>query len=156
MPEMNGPQGHGAAGVVTISHRGQTMAIVLPARHRAEGIAFYTPEQFSQQLGYMNRPQGYVIQPHVHNPVRRQVLHTREVLVIRSGRVRVDLYDDERTYLHSRILEAGDVILLAAGGHGFEMLEPSEIIEVKQGPYAGDGDKCGFEGIAADQVRIEA
>ena len=39
------------------------------------------------------------------------------------------------------VSEAGDVVLLAFGGHGFEMLEPTEIIEVKQGPYAGEHDK---------------
>jgi hypothetical protein len=55
-------------------------------------------------------------------------------------------------YLESRILSAGDVILLAFGGHGFEMLEPTEIIEVKQGPYAGDQDKTRFESIHPDEI----
>jgi hypothetical protein len=32
-------------------------------------------------------------------------------------------------------------------------IEPSEIIEVKQGPYAGDGDKTWFVGIDAKIVR---
>ncbi len=56
----------------------------------------------------------------------------------------MDFYTDEQVYLESTVLDAGDVILLAYGGHGFEMLEPTEIIEVKQGPYAGDGDKSRF------------
>ena len=115
---------------------------------------FYS-DDFSQQLGYMNRPEGYVIPPHVHNPVPRQVQYTKEVLFIKSGRVRVDFYNDDQRYLESRILEAGDVILLAYGGHGFEMLEPTEIIEVKQGPYAGDADKTRFTGITVDQVFIK-
>jgi hypothetical protein len=42
------------------------------------------------------------------------------------------------------VLEGGDVILLASGGHGFEVLEEIEMIEVKQGPYAGDQDKTRF------------
>ena len=57
----------------------------------------------------------------------------------------MDFYDNERNYLDSKILEAGDVILLASGGHGFEALEEIEMIEVKQGPYAGDKDKTHFE-----------
>ena len=85
----------------------------------------------------MKRPKDYVIPPHVHNPVTREVQFTQEVLFIKSGRVRGDFYDDNRNYLESRILNQGDVILLAHGGHGFEMLEESEIIEVKQGPYVG-------------------
>lgn len=93
----------------------------------------------------MNRPSGYVIPPHVHNPVQREVYFTKEVLYIKSGKVRIDFFDDEQNYLESSILEHGDVVLLAFGGHGFEMLEPSEMIEVKQGPYAGDQDKTRFE-----------
>jgi len=102
----------------------------------------------------MNRPQGYVIPPHVHQPVAREVHFTKEVLFIKSGKVRVDFYDEDQMYLESRILKQGDVILLAFGGHGFEMLEASEIIEVKQGPYAGDEDKVRFSPISADKIQL--
>ncbi len=132
----------------------QTIAVILRADHRGEGIEFFTPDVFSQQLAYMNRPKGYVIPPHVHNPVQRDVLWTQEVLFIRSGRVRVDFFTDGRHYIESRIVTAGDVILLAAGGHGFEMLEPSEMIEVKQGPYCGDQDKTRFDPPDPDEIRI--
>ena len=133
----------------------QMLALVLRANYCAEGIHFFTPDEFSQQLGYMNRPTGYVIPPHVHNPVPREVQFTKEVLFIKSGRVRVDFYSEAQEYLESTILETGDVILLAYGGHGFEMLAPTEMIEVKQGPYAGDADKTRFEGIQSGQARIE-
>ena len=121
------------------------MAIIIRSNFSTEGIEFFTPNDFSQQLGYMNRPAGYVIEPHVHNIVKREVELTNEVIFIKSGLVRVDFYDDEHFYLESRVLNPGDVILLASGGHGFEMLEKSEIIEVKQGPYAGDSDKSRFK-----------
>jgi mannose-6-phosphate isomerase-like protein (cupin superfamily) len=137
-----------------ILHEKVLLALILRAGFRADGIRFFTPNDFSQQLGYMNRPQGYVIPPHVHNAVERSVHYTKEVLFIRSGRVRVDFYDDGQNYLESRILGAGDVILLAFGGHGFEMLEPTEMIEVKQGPYAGDADKTRFSPIPAVKVRL--
>jgi mannose-6-phosphate isomerase-like protein (cupin superfamily) len=138
-----------------ITTQGRRLALVLRTQYYSSGIEFFTPGDFSQQLGYMNRPQGYTIPPHVHNPVAREVQYTKEVLFIKSGRVRVDFYDDDQTYLESRILEAGDVILLAYGGHGFEMLEPTEMIEVKQGPYAGEQDKTRFQGISADQAVIK-
>ena len=130
------------------------LAFILRADFHTEGIRFFTPNEFSQQLGYMNRPRGYVIPPHVHNAVAREVHFTKEVLIVKSGRVRVDFYDDDQVYLMSRVLESGDVVLLAFGGHGFEMLEASEIVEVKQGPYAGDADKTRFLPIPSDQVRI--
>jgi mannose-6-phosphate isomerase-like protein (cupin superfamily) len=133
--------------IETIAVQEKTLAIIIRASFRCEGIRFFTPNDFSQQLAYMNRPAGYVIAPHVHNPVKREVHYTKEVLFVRSGRVRVDFYDDLQNYLRSTILSAGDVILLAFGGHGFEMLEPTEIIEVKQGPYAGEGDKLRFSPV---------
>jgi mannose-6-phosphate isomerase-like protein (cupin superfamily) len=103
----------------------------------------------------MKRPKDYVIVPHVHNPIQRDVQYTKEVLFIKSGKIRVDFYDEDKSYLESTILEAGDVILLAYGGHGFEMIEESEIIEVKQGPYVGELDKVRFEPIDKTKLFIK-
>jgi mannose-6-phosphate isomerase-like protein (cupin superfamily) len=128
-----------------VIYQGKQLAIVIKADYKKEGIAFFTPGDFSQQLGYMNRAKGYVIEPHVHNLVERKVTLTQEVLYIKLGKVRVDFYNEEQVYLESRIVETGDVILLAAGGHGFEMLEATEMIEIKQGPYCGDEDKIRFD-----------
>jgi len=141
--------------IKTITYKDRTLAIWVPHHYQAEGIEFFTPDEFSQQLGYMKRSEGYAIPPHVHNPVTREVEFTNEVLFIKSGRVRVDFYDDEHNYLESHVLQSGDVILLAHGGHGFQMLEESEIIEVKQGPYAGEQDKTRFSSAPTDQIRIK-
>ena len=138
-----------------ISVNNINLAIILSHRFSCDGIRFFSPDDFSQQLGYMSRPTGYIISPHIHNPVPRTVQFTKEVLFIKSGKVRVDFYNDNKIYLESRILHPGDVILLATGGHGFEMLEASEIIEVKQGPYAGEADKTRFAPISADQIRMK-
>jgi len=137
-----------------IVHEGEELALILRRDFRQEGITFLTANDYSQQLGYMNRPAGYVIPPHVHNPVAREVRFTKEVLFIKSGRLRVDFYSEAQAYIESTILEAGDVILLAYGGHGFVMLEPTEIIEVKQGPYVGDADKTRFDGVPPAQIRM--
>ena len=137
-----------------IYNESKLLAMILRSTFCRDGIEFFTPDDFSQQLGYMNRAEGYVIPPHVHNPVPREVQFTNEVLFIRSGRVRVDFYDDAQNYLESRLLNTGDVILLAHGGHGFEMLEATEMIEVKQGPYAGEADKTRLEPVSSKQVRL--
>jgi hypothetical protein len=102
----------------------------------------------------MNHPKGKQIEPHIHSIVKREVLYTKEVLLIRKGKLRVDFYDDKKEYLESWVLTSGDVILLASGGHGFEILEDTEMFEVKQGPYAGDMDKTRFEGINKKDIRI--
>jgi mannose-6-phosphate isomerase-like protein (cupin superfamily) len=139
---------------VQIVQCGKILAIIIPSDFKADGIEFFTPDEYSQQLGYMNRPAGYSIPPHRHNIVERKVALTQEVLYIKSGRVRVDFYDDDQEYIESRIVKKGDVILLAAGGHGFEMLENSEIIEIKQGPYCGEEDKVRFEPIQEQEVKV--
>jgi hypothetical protein len=121
-----------------------TLGIILRSNFKREGIEFFTPPDFSQQLGYMLRPKGYIITPHSHNLVQRDVFFTNEVLFIKSGTVRVDFYDGAQNYFESRTLFQGDTILLAHGGHGFEILEEAEIIEVKQGPWVGERDKTRF------------
>lgn len=139
-----------------IEHEADLLAIIIKASYAKPGISFFTGPELSQQLAYMQHDQGKVIEPHCHNPVAREVHFTQEVLVIRKGKLRVDFYDDAQTYLHSRVLEAGDVILLIKGGHGFEVLEDLEMFEVKQGPYAGEADKTRFKGISADQAAVPA
>ena len=134
------------------SSKGDTYAIILRKEYEQEGINFFTDDSFSQQLGYMKREKGYTIQPHVHKKAPRQIEFTKECLFIKSGKVRLDFYEEDKTYVRSYILVTGDVVLLAFGGHGITMLEESEIIEVKQGPYAEAGDKERFDPISADQV----
>jgi mannose-6-phosphate isomerase-like protein (cupin superfamily) len=132
--------------IETISIGGALLGMIVRAGFREPGIHFFTPNDLSQQLAFMRHPAGKLIAPHVHNPVPREVHYTQEVLFIRKGRLRVDFYDDAHTYLESRVLEAGDAILLVTGGHGFEVIDEVEMIEVKQGPYAGDKDKVRFNG----------
>ena len=138
-----------------IKHHDQLLAIIIYHDFNQPGIHFFTPDELSQQLAYMHHPNGKEIEPHVHNPVPRTVEYTQEVLFIRKGKVRVDFYDDQKNYLHSRLLNTGDVILLSTGGHGFEMLEETEMIEVKQGPYAGDKDKTRFSGPSGEVITIK-
>lgn len=122
----------------------ELVALIIDSRFEKDGIEFFTPGDFSQQVGYMRHQKGTIIQPHVHNRVDRTVRLTQEVLFVRKGMVRVDLYSTARKFIGSAILETGDVILLASGGHGFTMLEPTDMIEVKQGPFLGDQDKTRF------------
>ncbi len=89
---------------------GKIIAIIIRSNFTKNGIEFFTPNEFSQQLGYMKRKKGYQIEPHIHNSVSREIMLTQEVLFIKSGKVRVDLYDDHKKYYESRILNRGDVI----------------------------------------------
>jgi len=118
----------------------QLCAIIIRADYQESGIHFFTPPNLSQQLASMSYRAGKIISAHTHNAVPREVSYTQETLFIRKGRLRVDLYT-QNEYRLSRELGAGDVILLISGGHGFEVLEDHNMIEVKQGPYVGHVDK---------------
>lgn len=141
--------------VESIKQNDKLLAIILRGDFKEKGIHFFTPNDLSQQLAYMNHPKGKVIEPHVHNPLPREVTYTQEVLFLKSGKLRVDFYDEHQNYLESRVLNGGDVILLSTGGHGFEVLEEIEMIEVKQGPYVGEADRTRFTGTNSDNINIK-
>lgn len=131
----------------------QIYAIIIRNSYHASGIRFMTDEDYSQQMAYMHHGTGKIIDAHIHNHESRNVIQTQEVLVIRKGKLRVDFYKNNKAYYGSSVLEEGDIILLASGGHGFEVLEEVEMVEIKQGPYLGERDKVRFEGISSEQVR---
>jgi mannose-6-phosphate isomerase-like protein (cupin superfamily) len=133
----------------------QLLALIVYRSFNKEGVHFFTQNDLSLQLAYMSHPTGKVIKPHVHNPVPREVQYTQEVLFIKQGRLRVDFYNSQQEYLESRVLQGGDVILLATGGHGFEVLEELQMIEVKQGPYVGDRERVRFTGITNNHCKAQ-
>ena len=126
------------------THLGKVYAIKVSANYSKSGITFFTPDEYSQQLAYMEHPKGKVIQPHIHNLTQRTVFYTNEVLIVKKGLLKVDFYDDNKKYLKSIKIGDGDILLLIRGGHGFEVLEDLQMIEVKQGPYIGEADKTRF------------
>ncbi len=128
-----------------IRYDGEMYALVVRKNFSGKGLTFFTPDEFSQQLAFMNHPKGHIIDPHIHNEVKREVSYTQEVLFIRKGILRVVFFNENKEPFLERELYEGDVLLLVKGGHGFEMLEECEIFEVKQGPYAGDSDKVKFK-----------
>ncbi|MGA1845390.1 MAG: hypothetical protein ACMUIS_12570 [bacterium] len=132
-------------GILVFKEGEQILAIVIRNDFSKEGIEFFTPADFSQQMAYMKHKKGKTIKAHRHNLVKREVHFTQEVLFIKRGRLKVDLYSSSKEYMESVVLGPGDIILLASGGHGFEILDDLEMIEVKQGPYAGDQDKSYLE-----------
>lgn len=138
--------------VEEIKKKSKLLAMIIRDNYDCDGVDFITPNEYSQQVAYMHHPTGKTIEAHVHNMVHRNVVLTQEVLFIKKGSLRIDFYDEYEDYLESRNLYAGDIILLISGGHGFHVLEEVEMIEVKQGPYAGENDKKRFAGIEEHQV----
>ena len=138
-----------------VVYNDKELAIIVRNDYHEKGVNFLTEDDYSQQLAYMHHPAGKVIDAHVHNFENRNVVYTQEVLVIRKGILRVDFYTLEQKYIESYMLYAGDIILLASGGHGFKVIEEIEMVEIKQGPYLGERDKCRFEGILDNELYIK-
>ena len=131
--------------IETITKNNLTFATIIRSSYRADDIKFFTPSDFPQQLGYMNRKKGYIINAHKHAETTALINKYFETLVVRSGKVKVSIYDEYDNYFTETIILTGDIILLSNCGHGFEMLEDSEMIEIKQGPFFGEGQTIAID-----------
>ena len=132
----------------------QLLSLIIRADFKKNGIEFFTNYENTLQLGYMLKHKGDEIIPHIHNNIQREITDTQEVLIIKNGKVRIDYFSNDKVYLESKIVEKGDVILLITGGHGFKILETSEIIEVKQGPFNSAEDKYRFHSLDDSKMNI--
>jgi len=102
---------------------------------------FITSPDLAQQLGFVVYPAGGVIKRHIHKTVDRQNISSSEALIVRSGRLEIDIFDSGKHLLATRELNAGDMVLMVSGGHGFRVLDAVVLLEIKLGPYAGPSDK---------------
>lgn len=144
-----------AKDIIKITAKNKLLALIIKAKFKQDGLRFFVPNEYPQQLAYIKRPKGHIINSHIHNPRIRKIYITQEVLLIRSGRVRVDFYDENKHYIESRIVEQGDVVFLAFGGHGFEFMKDGEMIEVKQGPFFKEMQSVKFMPIAKDRIKLK-
>jgi hypothetical protein len=129
-----------------IRHEGELIAIILRREFSSDKTLFFGKPEYSQQLGYIVYPKGGKVKSHFHREVPRNIVWTQEVLFIKRGRVEVNFYTIEKEPITTRELSTNDVIFLCSGGHGIKMLEDTEMVEVKQGPYLGkESDKIVFE-----------
>jgi hypothetical protein len=124
-----------------IGRDGRTFCYVIRKQEAPRETTFVTPDEAIQQVGFVVHPAGAEVRRHYHLPLPRNIVGTPEVLVVQSGRCRLDVYDDEQEPIDSVELREGDVMVMVGGGHGFEMLEDTVLIEVKQGPYMGPQEK---------------
>lgn len=107
------------------------------------GLRFFSQNCDYQQVGTWGYEKGKTLLAHSHNEVSREVLWTQEVLYIRSGRVRAEIYDTADQKVDELEACAGDILVLLRGGHGYHVLESgTQVLEIKNGPYVGaDADR---------------
>ena len=127
-----------------IYYKKKLLAIIIKNYHKKKGINFFTENNFSQQVAFMNHRKNHNIQPHIHKSRLKKIYDTNEVLIILQGKIKVDFFNSNKSYVKSRFIEKGNILILLSGGHGFKILKNCKFIEVKQGPYHIKKDKEKF------------
>jgi mannose-6-phosphate isomerase-like protein (cupin superfamily) len=115
--------------------------IIIRRDYHPTETTFITNPDLAQQVGFVVYPAGGVIKRHIHKNVDRKNISSSEALIVREGRLEIDIFDQNKVLLATRELQAGDFVLMVSGGHGFRILEATVLLEVKLGPYAGASDK---------------
>ncbi len=123
---------------------GELLAQVITVQHCVNGVNFHTDPSRDVQVASMRHSKGHYINNHKHNATKREIYSTSEVLLIKRGIIRCFIYDNNLASVETVDLSGGQILILYAGGHGFEVLEDIEMIEVKQGPFMNNQDKTYF------------
>ncbi len=139
-----------------IIHKNKLFALIIKRNYQKKrGVAFFTKNNANQQIGFMNHPKNYVIKPHTHQKRETKIFITSEVIILQKGKLRVDFYDTKKKYLFSVIIKKNEIIMLVHGGHGFKVLEPVKMLEIKQGPFVANKDKVKFNEIDEKKIRLK-
>ena len=138
-----------------IIYKKKLLALIVRGKYRKKkGITFFTPNESTQQFGFMKHKKDHLIKPHLHKRRITKISYTSEVILLLKGKLRVDFYNLFQKYLFSKILKKGDIVMLVHGGHGFKILKDIEMLEIKQGPYSLIKDKIKFENVNDNKIRI--
>ena len=139
-----------------IFHKKKLFALIINKNFRKlKGVNFLTSPEDTQQIGFMRHKKNHIILPHLHKKRLTKINFTTEVILLLKGILRVDFYDKKRKYLFSKKINAGQIIMLVSGGHGFKVIKDVEMIEVKQGPYNPKKDKQKFDFIKDNKIKLK-
>tara|TARA_B110000967_G_scaffold21843_1_gene20271 strand:- start:217 stop:636 length:420 start_codon:yes stop_codon:yes gene_type:complete len=130
--------------IIEIRNKQIIYALIIKKKRRfiKNGVDFLTKDKDLLQLGFINHKKNHLIKSHIHLKKPRIINYCTEVLLIEKGKVKIKFFDNNSSDIKKdKILNKGDIIILFQGGHGFKILEKTQIIEIKQGPYVEGKDK---------------
>jgi hypothetical protein len=116
----------------------KNILVALRIRTFTNGSIPLTQPQEPLQLVTLKHPKGKYLKAHLHTPKKRTTAVLQECLIVRKGKVKIDLYTMEQTFIKHIFLHEGDVFILVCGGYGITVLKDCELIEVKNGPFIED------------------
>ena len=124
---------------------GKLLAMVIRGNFAGQKYNFLTSPESAMQLGVNSYQSGEKIKAHSHVEREKQIFQSQECLVLRKGHMLFYIFDADKNLVAKTDLFAGDIAFQSSGGHGFEVLADTQIIEIKQGPFGGEKDKIRFD-----------
>lgn len=132
-----------------VFYQDECLAIFIPSYYQGEKNYFFTPPNAALQVGFITRDKGEHIPAHKHLPIKLDYQGIKcEFIYVKSGCVTITIFAQDGTIVDKQTLRPGEALLQLAGGHGFYFEEPTQLLEVKQGPYTNQQqDKMMYEKI---------
>jgi hypothetical protein len=75
-----------------IKYKKKILALIITHKKNKNKINFYTPNSFTEQVGFIEHKKNTYIKPHTHTRFLRKIYKTSEVLFVKKGKIRVDFY----------------------------------------------------------------
>tara|TARA_B100000965_G_scaffold124007_2_gene102625 strand:+ start:8822 stop:9229 length:408 start_codon:yes stop_codon:yes gene_type:complete len=134
--------------MIEVKDNGIVLARYIPASSAWEnGLSFFSDDEDYIQVGTWGYDKPKELLAHTHNEVHRDVAWTQEVIFVKKGSIKAEIYDLSNKKVKDIICNVGDIIVLLRGAHGYHILEDdTQVLEVKNGPYVG---------AELDRVRIK-
>ncbi|MCK4781674.1 hypothetical protein KAS79_01970 [Candidatus Parcubacteria bacterium] len=114
------------------------IAKIIKNQEWPKNLQFYSEDKDFLQVATWNYNTGKHLKAHGHKICQRISNRTNEILFIKSGRVKAYFYSEEDELITEKELNKGDIAIIYAGGHAYDILEnKTQVLEIKNGPYLG-------------------
>jgi len=90
------------------------------------------------QVVALKHKKGAYLKAHMHRSRQRVTSRLQECLVVKKGRIKVDLYGPDKKFFRKLFLNSGQILILMNGGIGIHIVKDAEIFEFKNGPFKED------------------
>lgn len=119
-----------------ITHKGILIGIKIDKISKGSN-PITDPGEFVQVVT-LKHLKGSYLKAHMHEPKLRQTKKLQECIIVLKGKVKLDLYSEDKKLIKHTFLTEGQVFILLNGGIGIHIMKDAEIIEVKNGPFKED------------------
>jgi hypothetical protein len=102
------------------------------------GVKAITSDIEPLQVVSLKRRKGETVSPHLHAKRLRRILNTQTCFVVIKGKIKIDIYNNQKKFVKSLTLSSGNFFISLSGGHAITYLSNAEMIEIKNGPFKED------------------